>query len=116
MKLLWPRHNDPNYLKASASDFYYADLTGNWDLDGDGYYGEWGNWGDPNADFGLGGVDRCCDVLVGRIPCYKSQEYQFPYCESVEYLDAILLKTIDYEVQTLVGQSIEWRRSALLPM
>lgn len=66
MKMTYPRNNEtelPEY-KNSPTDFYYADLTGNWDLDGDGYYGEWGH------DFGTGGVDRNWEVLVGRIPCY----------------------------------------------
>lgn len=66
MKMTYPRNNEtelPEY-KDSPTDFYYADLTGNWDLDGDGYYGEWGD------DFGTGGVDRNWEVLVGRIPCY----------------------------------------------
>ena len=48
MKLLWPRHNEPSY-QDGPSDYFYADLTGNWDLDGDGYYGEY-----PD-DFGAGG-------------------------------------------------------------
>ena len=64
MKMLYPRNNEGDEYKESPSDYYYADLTGNWDLDGDGYYGEWGH------DFGAGGVDRNWEVLVGRIPVY----------------------------------------------
>jgi hypothetical protein len=43
MKMLYPRVGDSWYMgvHAAASDFYYADLTGNWDLDGDGLMGEW---------------------------------------------------------------------------
>jgi hypothetical protein len=40
------------------TDYYYADLTGNWDSDGDGYYGEWGQ----------DSVDFAAEVYVGRIP------------------------------------------------
>jgi hypothetical protein len=40
------------------TDYYYADLTGNWDSDGDGYFGEYGQ---DNVDF-------YAEVYVGRIP------------------------------------------------
>ena len=35
--------NDP-------TDYFYADLSGNWDLNGNGIYGEY-------ADIGTGGID-----------------------------------------------------------
>jgi hypothetical protein len=40
MKQMW--HNLPGGLThwGDATDWYYADLTGNWDADGDGFYGE----------------------------------------------------------------------------
>jgi hypothetical protein len=40
MKQVW--HNLPGGLThwGDATDWYYADLTGNWDADGDGFYGE----------------------------------------------------------------------------
>ena len=96
MKLLWPRHNEPNY-QDGPSDYFYADLTGNWDLDGDGYYGEY-----PD-DFGAGGVDRIPEVYVGRIPVYAG---------NVTALDSILQKTMDYE-SGILG---DWSRNFLLPM
>jgi len=34
------KYADPDYERDVPSDFYYADLTGNWDKDGDGSYGE----------------------------------------------------------------------------
>jgi len=46
----------------TPTDYYYADLTGNWDSDGDGYYGE------PSQD----AVDMLADVYVGRIPWSSS--------------------------------------------
>ena len=100
MKMLWPRHNATSYTqyKNSPSDFYYADLTGDWDLDNDGYYGEYGD------DFGTGGVDRNWDVLVGRIPYYGN----------MTDLDHILEKIISYGSTPL--ESIGWRRNVLLPM
>lgn len=97
MKMLWPRQEE-EFDRESPSDYYYADLTGNWDLDADGYYGEW------EDDFGVGGVDRFWEVLVGRIPYYGS----------MSELDAILEKTIYYETQ--IGSEEDWRKNALLAM
>jgi len=98
MKMLWPRNNATVYTqyKDSPSDFYYADLTGNWDLDGDGRFGEGDN------DFGPGGVDRISEVIVGRIPYYGN----------AADLDSILAKTIAYQNET----NQEWRKKVLLPM
>lgn len=95
MKMLWPRRNESSYRDA-PSDYCYSDLTGNWDLDGDGYGGEY-----PD-DFGPGGVDRLPEIYVGRIPVYGS----------IEELDHILAKTIDYQSRVFD----EWARSVLLPM
>jgi hypothetical protein len=39
MKMCWPRYFSYNY-RESPTDLFYADLTGNWDLDGDQIYGE----------------------------------------------------------------------------
>ena len=98
MKMLWPRNSETSY-KESPSDYFYADLTGNWDLDGDGYFGEY------SGDRGTGGVDFSPEVYVGRIPVYTS---------GYASLDSILQKTITYE--TAFPLSIGWRKSALLPM
>ncbi|OQX05735.1 MAG: hypothetical protein BWK80_51730 [Desulfobacteraceae bacterium IS3] len=98
MKMFWPRNNttrETSY-KDSPSDYYYADLTGNWDLDGDGKFGEWGD------DFGAGGVDRNFEVIVGRIPYYGN---------SAE-LDSILAKIMSYQNES----SQDWRKNILLPM
>jgi hypothetical protein len=97
MKMLWPRSQD-YYYRESPSDFYYADLTGNWDSDNDGLYGEY--W----DDFGAGGVDRYAELLVGRIPFYGS----------IPDLDAILDKIVAYENASTVGGS--WRKNVLLAM
>ena len=97
MKMLWPRHGASEY-EESPSDYYYADLTGNWDLDGDGFYGEGGD------DFGPGGVDRNWEVLVGRIPYYGV----------LTDWDDILTKIIDYE--QAASDVTAWRRAVLLPM
>jgi len=100
MKMLWPRYNETweTGYRDAPSDYYYADLTGDWDLDNDGVYGEWGD------DFGTGGVDRNWDVLVGRIPFYGNYTH----------LDGILAKLIAYTDEAPDQQA--WRKKVLLPM
>lgn len=44
-------------------DFYFCDLTGNWNADSDSW------WGEMNDD-----VDQFPEVFVGRIPCSSVQE------------------------------------------
>jgi len=79
---------------ASPSDFYYATLTGSWDLDGDGNYGE------GSSDVS----DAYYEVMVGRIPFYGV----------FEDLDHILAKTIDYECQ--FANESQWRKNTLSAM
>jgi len=71
-----PWNHDPNSDSTTPTDYYYADLTGNWDSDGDAYFGE---YGDDNVDF-------YPEVYVGRIPvddgsmvtsiCQKSANFE----------------------------------------
>lgn len=96
MKMTWPRHGETDGYETAPTDYYYADLTGNWDLNGNGYYGE-------NTDFGVGGIDRVPEVLVGRIPYY----------DVIADLDKILQKIISYESATTIGG---WAQKILLPM
>lgn len=97
MKMCWPRHNETTYRQA-PTDYFYADLTGNWDKNGDEIYGQWG------VDYPVsGGVDFTPEVYVGRIPVYNAD---------YAALDSILQKIISYELSPI----IDWRRSALLPM
>jgi hypothetical protein len=104
MKMLWPRNNSGKTDVDSPSDYYYADLTGNWDLDEDGFYGEWPKRNGRDGDFGDGGVDRFWEVLVGRIPHYGN----------ISETDAILERIIAYERQD--DNATQWRSSCLLPM
>ncbi len=97
MKMLWPRKNESIH-KESPSDFYYADLTGNWDINANGFCGEY------PQDFGPGGVDVHWDVVVGRIPFYNDYDE----------LDHILRKIIDYENTPV--EDIGWRKNILLAM
>ncbi len=93
MKMLWPRSGQSSYREA-PSDFYYSDLSGNWDLDCDGLYGEY-----PD-DFGSGGIDLLPELFVGRIPCRGD----------VTQLDQILRKTVQYES----SQPGDWTTRCLL--
>lgn len=84
-----------------VTDYYYADLTGNWDFDGDGVYGEYLE----DYLYGNGsGVNFTPEVFVGRIPIYDN---------NYNTLDAILQKTINYETTT---ENLSYRTKALLPM
>lgn len=97
MKMCWPRNHEPSD-KEAPSDYFYADLTGNWDLDGDGFFGEY------QGDRGLGGVDFDAEVWVGRIPVYD---------DNYAALDVIIEKIIDYQTEMV---DMSWRKKALLPM
>ncbi len=102
MKMCWPRNDQPND-KEAPTDYFFADLTGDWDVDGDNFYGEYiGDYLDQDGHSIPGGVDLLPEVYVGRIPFYGN------YTD----LDAILQKTINYETAT----DISWRKSILLPM
>lgn len=48
MMMTWPRRSAYHY-KESATDYFYADLTGDWDLDGDGLYGEYDSVTNPTS-------------------------------------------------------------------
>lgn len=100
MKMLWPRRNATNYTqyKEAPSDYYYSDMTGNWDLDGDGYFGEYGD------DTGTGGCDKNFEFIVGRIPYYGS----------VSDLDNILTKLVCFTYEPL--SMCSWRENVILPM
>ena len=96
MKMCWPRLASGSD-EESPTDGFFADLTGNWDLDGNQVYGEWNDY------TGSGGVDLAMEVWVGRIPVYSA---------AYSTLDAILQKIMDYENEKSIG----WRKSALLSM
>lgn len=94
MKMMWPRFAETDY-RESPTDYYYSELTGNWDVDGDGIFGE--ERRDSNKDNVIsssemedeapGGMERFTEVSVGRIPFYGS----------MADLDAILAKTVRYQ-------------------
>lgn len=87
MKMTYPRNNATfsTEYKDCPTDFYYAELDGDWDLDGDGLYGEWGV---ESGDTGPGGVNASIEVMVGRIPVYDN---------NISDLDSILNAIMDYQ-------------------
>ena len=110
MKTLYPRNPDDgsSFTKIPVpSDYYYADTTGNWDLDGDNEYGEFGS---ITGDFGTGGIDRDHEMFVGRIPVYGTSNNQTQFNQSVQDLDHILAKTIAYQNES----DISWRNTTLI--
>ncbi|MEN9309372.1 MAG: hypothetical protein RL173_3304, partial [Fibrobacterota bacterium] len=95
MKMTWPRRAEGDYPEC-PTDYFFAELSGNWDVDANGYAGEY------PADYGTGGIDQYPEIVVGRIPYYGY----------MTDLDKILAKTIAFEQAT----DIAWRKNALLPM
>ncbi|KPA17794.1 secreted protein containing Peptidase S8 and S53, subtilisin, kexin, sedolisin [Candidatus Magnetomorum sp. HK-1] len=96
MMMCYPRNNFDSHQSA-PTDMCYAELSGNWDLDNDNHPGEF------DDDFGVdGGIDRDCEVSVGRIPYYGN----------MNDLNSIFSKTIDY-ANAAGDQS--WRKKLLIP-
>ena len=61
MRIAYPDPNNHTW-KNVPTDFYYEELTGNWDADGDGFYGEYGQ------DMSQATDDYVAELFVGRIP------------------------------------------------
>jgi len=78
------------------TDYYYADLTGSWDSDGDG------DWGESPIDnlFGLDEISWIPEVYVGRFPADNANE-----------LEIMVNKTLKYESNPEVG---DWMNRMLL--
>ena len=56
MLMCWPLKDIEPDFEGCPTDHFYADLTGNWDRDGDGYFGEY------RGDGGVGGVNFTSEV------------------------------------------------------
>lgn len=98
MKMTWPQFQLEKYREA-PTDFYFAELTGNWDVDGDGNYGEF------EDDFMKpGGPDHYPELNIGRIPVFSKTK-----------TDHILNKMIKYESEKF-ADAMQWRKNVLLPM
>ncbi len=92
MKMTYPYYGS----KKAPTDFYYSDLTSNWNSDGDSKFGELSE---------LDEIDAIPDVVVGRIPLYN---------EDYNSVDYILQKTMAYEQET--SQEAAWRENMMLVM
>ncbi|MCT4648204.1 MAG: C25 family cysteine peptidase [Carboxylicivirga sp.] len=83
------------------TDYYFADIDGNWDLNNNGLVGE-------RADFGEDGLNGVWEVLVGRIYYYGEDDNWLGVANNwskKEDVDEILQRSIDYDNE----QDIEWR-------
>jgi hypothetical protein len=74
------------------TDYYYADLTGSWDTDGDGIYGEKALFSDE--------INWIPEVYVGRLPA-----------SNVNELSEMINKTLKYEKNPEIG---DWMNRMLL--
>ena len=83
-----PTNHNSGSEYCPPTDYYYADLTSNWDSDGDGYYGE------LNDD----AVDFVPEVIVGRLPFSTEGE-----------LEALCTKLVAFE-----SDKGTWKKNALL--
>jgi hypothetical protein len=82
----------PGMTAPIATDYYYSDLSGDWDLNDDGRYGE------PGIDDLAGGVDYFPEVYVGRIPT-----------DDAAQIDAICRKIVAFSQDTGT-----WKDNSLL--
>ncbi len=106
MFIVWPRHTysaDQCFgfavdCRAFESDAPYADLSGDWDLNQNG------QWGEHGLDDGVGGFDLDYELIVGRLSVHFDDTGE---------LDRILGHALDY-MRAPQG-SIAWRKKILLP-
>lgn len=79
------------------TDFFYADMTGNWDINGNGDYGEKEDWGKDGVDFNA-------ELAVGRMAVYF---------DDMNMLDSMLQHNIDYMNHT--KEFSAYRKKILFP-
>lgn len=96
MKNTKPRKNTGFDQDWCPTDFYFSDLSGDWDKNNNKIYGEWkGDW---NVD---GGCDQYAEVHVGRI---------YTYSKKYDEIAAVLDKTMKY----LNESDISWRKNIFM--
>jgi hypothetical protein len=88
IKKLYPDPNNHGYSGGIPSDYYFSDLTGEWDSDNDGYAGEYGE----------DAIDWLPEINIGRIP----------WSDNAVVRD-ILQKSIQFEKEKNL-----WKEDALL--
>jgi len=81
------------------TDWFYADLTGNWDMNGNGKFGQPG-------EFGAGGVSFKADLIPGRIAVYF---------DNTDDLDAVLATAVSFMNHTKAFADA-YRYKFLFPM
>ena len=71
-------HPDPadHLYRDVPTDFYYEELTGNWDADGDGFFGEYGDDMSKETD------DYGAELYAGRIPWDGFEQVQ-AICQTI---------------------------------
>jgi len=90
----------------APTDSYYANLSGDWDLNDDGLFCDYFGAdpkNDADDDFGPGGCDLTHEVNVGRIPVYDAYTV---------YMEQILDRSMAY---TRGEGDLERRRHILIP-
>lgn len=85
---------EPNGTDTVPSDYYYVDLSSNWDSDQDGRLGEYSTGIDEDA-----GMDFTPELFVGRIP-FNSASAVAPICQRI----------VTYETT-----QADWKKNVLLP-
>lgn len=83
-------------------DFPYGDLSGEWDLDGNGKYGEYGAF--DSKDFAAGGADQFQEIAVGRLPYYGD----------AAIINKILKRIVEYSAENSTDAA--WRKHLYMPM
>lgn len=76
MKMCWPRYFSWLY-RESPTDLFYADLTGNWDVDGDGRYGEPHDPAWTLSPTAAIGPDTFSAQWTGWVNCDFAESYTF---------------------------------------
>ncbi len=71
----------PGMNEWADTDWFYADLTGNWDANGDGKFAQ------PDEITGVGAVSFTADLIPGRIAVYF---------DNTDELDAVLATAVDF--------------------
>ena len=84
----------PNDL--TPTDYYYAGLDGNWDDDGDGYYGESPEYSATGSDE----ADWLAEVWVGRLPVRTPEEAEDYVAKLENYLNGLKMR---YKRMLLLG-------------
>jgi hypothetical protein len=76
MKMCFPLFHD-DHCRESPTDYFYADLSGNWDLDGDGIFGENTSRTNPRSPDNKIDPEHFTATWTGQIDITESARYKF---------------------------------------